>query len=29
MVEHAYAFRVMYPDTNQIGSVHRANYVKY
>jgi acyl-CoA thioester hydrolase len=29
MVEHEYTFRVMYPDTDQMGSVHHANYVKY
>ncbi len=29
MIEHEYTFRVMYPDTDQMGSVHHANYVKY
>lgn len=29
MIEHEYTFRVMYPDTDQMGSVHLANYVKY
>lgn len=29
MIEHNYTFRVMYPDTDQMGTVHHANYVKY
>jgi len=29
MIEHEYSFRVMYPDTDQMGTVHHANYVKY
>ncbi len=29
MVEHEYSFRVMYPDTDQMGTVHHSNYVKY
>ncbi len=29
MIEHTYTFRVMYPDTDQMGSVHHANYAKY
>ncbi|MFA5419986.1 MAG: thioesterase family protein [Bacteroidales bacterium] len=29
MIEHEYTFRVMYPDTVQMGSMHHANYVKY
>jgi len=29
MIEHEYTFRVMYPDTDQMGTVHHANYVKY
>jgi acyl-CoA thioester hydrolase len=29
MLEHEYVFRVMYPDTDQMGSVHHANYAKY
>ncbi len=29
MIEHDYTFRVMYPDTDQMGTVHHANYVKY
>ncbi len=29
MIEHAYTFRVMYPDTDQMGTVHHANYAKY
>jgi acyl-CoA thioester hydrolase len=29
MLEHEYTFRVMYPDTDQMGSVHHANYAKY
>ncbi|MDX9881629.1 MAG: thioesterase family protein [Prolixibacteraceae bacterium] len=29
MIEHEYFFRVMYPDTDQMGTVHHSNYVKY
>lgn len=29
MIEHEYNFRVIYPDTDQMGTVHHANYVKY
>lgn len=29
MIVHEYTFRVMYPDTDQMGTVHHANYVKY
>lgn len=29
MIEHEYKFRVMYPDTDQMGTVHHSNYVKY
>lgn len=29
MLEHEYVFRVMYPDTDQMGSVHHSNYAKY
>lgn len=29
MIEHEYVFRVMYPDTDQMGTVHHSNYVKY
>ncbi|MDD4115651.1 MAG: thioesterase family protein [Massilibacteroides sp.] len=29
MIEHQYVFRVMYPDTDQMGTVHHSNYVKY
>jgi len=29
MIEHEYSFRVMYPDTDQMGTVHHSNYVKY
>jgi len=29
MIEYEYTFRVMYPDTDQMGTVHHANYVKY
>ncbi|HBL77602.1 MAG: thioesterase [Bacteroidetes bacterium GWF2_42_66] len=29
MIEHHYTFRVMYPDTDQMGTVHHSNYVKY
>ncbi len=29
MIEHQYSFRVMYPDTDQMGTVHHSNYAKY
>jgi acyl-CoA thioester hydrolase len=29
MIEHIYSFRVMYPDTDQMGTVHHSNYAKY
>jgi acyl-CoA thioester hydrolase len=29
MLEYEYVFRVMYPDTDQMGSVHHSNYAKY
>lgn len=29
MIEHTHTFRVAYPDTDQMGTVHHANYVKY
>lgn len=29
MIEHEYAFRVMYPDTDKMGTVHHSNYAKY
>ena len=29
MIEYDYIFRVMYPDTDQMGTMHHANYVKY
>ena len=29
MIEHTYTFRVAYPDTDQMGTVHHSNYVKY
>ncbi|NLU38175.1 MAG: acyl-CoA thioesterase [Bacteroidales bacterium] len=29
MIEHRHSFRVMYPDTDQMGTVHHSNYVKY
>lgn len=29
MISHCYSFRVMYPETDQMGTVHHANYVKY
>lgn len=29
MIKHTYKFRVSYPDTDQMGTVHHANYVKY
>ncbi len=29
MIEHEFKFRVTYPDTDQMGTMHHANYVKY
>ena len=29
MIEHDYKFRVSYPDTDKMGTMHHANYVKY
>ena len=29
MIEHKYTFRVQYVDTDQMGTVHHSNYVKY
>ena len=29
MITHEYSFRVTYPDTDRMGTVHHANYVKY
>jgi acyl-CoA thioester hydrolase len=29
MLEHVYQFRVMYPDTDQMGTVHHSVYAKY
>lgn len=29
MIEHEYSFRVMYPDTDRMGTVHHSNYAKY
>ncbi len=29
MITHEYQFRVAYPDTDQMGTMHHANYVKY
>lgn len=29
MIEHEYTFRVMYPDTDRMGTVHHSNYAKY
>lgn len=29
MLEHEYTFRVMYPDTDKMGTVHHSNYAKY
>lgn len=29
MIEHEYSFRVMYPDTDQMGTVHHSNFAKY
>lgn len=29
MITHEYKFRVAYPDTDQMGTMHHANYAKY
>ena len=29
MIEHDFKFRVKYPDTDRMGTMHHANYVKY
>jgi len=29
MIEYEYKFRVTYPDTDKMGTMHHANYVKY
>lgn len=29
MVEYDFKFRVTYPDTDQMGTMHHANYIKY
>lgn len=29
MIEYDYKFRVTYPDTDKMGTMHHANYVKY
>lgn len=29
MIEHQYHFRVQYPDTDKMGTVHHSNYAKY
>lgn len=29
MLAHEYTFRVMYPDTDKMGTVHHSNYAKY
>ena len=29
MIEHEYTFRVTYPDTDKMGTLHHANYAKY
>lgn len=29
MIEYEFQFRVRYPDTDQMGTVHHSNYVKY
>ncbi|NDP19895.1 MAG: acyl-CoA thioesterase, partial [Paludibacter sp.] len=29
MITHEYKFRVTYPDTDKMGTMHHANYVKY
>lgn len=29
MIEYDYIFRALYPDTDQMGTMHHANYAKY
>jgi acyl-CoA thioester hydrolase len=29
MIEHEFSFRVLYPDTDKMGTVHHSNYAKY
>ncbi len=29
MIDHEYTFGVMYPETDQMGTVHHSNYAKY
>lgn len=29
MISHVYKFRVIYPDTDKMGTMHHANYAKY
>ena len=29
MIDHSYSFRVIYPETDQMGTVHHSNYAKY
>lgn len=29
MISHNYKFRVLYPDTDKMGTMHHANYAKY
>lgn len=29
MIQHEYKFRVAYPDTDKMGTMHHANYAKY
>jgi acyl-CoA thioester hydrolase len=29
MIDHQYSFRVMYPETDQMGTVNHSNYAKY
>ena len=29
MISHQYKFRVLYPDTDKMGTMHHANYAKY
>ena len=29
MIEHEYKYRVAYPDTDKMGTMHHANYAKY
>jgi acyl-CoA thioester hydrolase len=29
MIEHVYTFRVKYPDTDRMGTVHHSNYASY